>query len=211
MKRIRIGWALCGAMLGMALSAVTAFAAPQAAATHVGGDQQTVSATRGDRTVIKLLDPYVVRTADGALALQAPSSVSAAVGAATIAKVQSGLAYVNGEIRAGRLAATADHRLYDPSSKALSVQGGWTGLRWYWWGFDMYLSEYYTQKFEAALMIGTGILALCMAIPAIANQAACAGLGAACVLLGGWMWWVDNGNGDVFEKAWWSIGTFYGQ
>jgi hypothetical protein len=161
--------------------------------------------------IIQLLDPYVIRLADGTLTLNAPASVVRTVGTATMGRIASGMALVNGEIRAGRLVATADHRLYDPRNSTLSVQGGWTGLHWWWGGLDIYLSEYYTQKFMAALAIGVGVLGLCVAIPALANQAACAILAALLAIFGGIIWFIDNGNGIVLEHTWWNSNGIWAQ
>lgn len=203
-RRIMIGWAVVGAFMALALGGATAFgASPPAPAPVVSATNQAAAEAQHAQHIINLLDPYVVRSGDGTLALNAPSSVSSKVGAATMNRVRSGMTLVNGEIRAGRLVATADHRLYDPKNNALSVQGGRTGLRWYWWGFQIFLSEYYTQKFMAALAIGVGVLALCAAIPALANQVACAILAALLAIFAAIVWFIDNGNGVYFTHTYW--------
>jgi hypothetical protein len=203
-KRIMIGWAVVGAFLAIAVSGTTAFgASPPAPAPVANGTYQATAEAQHAQDIINLLDPYVVRVGDGTLALNAPSSVSNKVGAATMNRVRSGMALVNGEIRAGRLVATANHHLYDPKYSALSVQGGWTGVRWYWWGFRIFLSEYYTQKFMAALAIGAGLFALCAAIPALANQVVCGVLAALVAIFAGIIWLVDNGNGVYFTHTYW--------
>jgi hypothetical protein len=203
-QRIMIGWAVVGAFMALALGGTTAFgASPPAPAPLANGLNQGTAEAQQAQLIINLLDPYVVRVGDGTLALNPPSSVSSKVGAATMNRVRSGMAMVNGEIHAGRLVATADHRLYDPKNNALSVQGGWTGVHWYWWGFQIFLSEYYTQKFMAALAIGAGVFALCAAIPALANQVACAILAALLGIFAGIVWFVDNGNGVYFTHTYW--------
>lgn len=209
-QRLMIGWAVVGAFAAMAVAGTTAYgASPPAPAGN--GVYQTSAQVQSAQSVVKLLDPYVVRIDDGTLALNAPSSLTSRIGTATMSQVGSGMALVNGEIRAGRLVATANHRLYDPKAGALSVQGGWTGEHWYWWGIQIFLSEYYTQKFMAALAIGAGVFALCAAIPALANQVACGILSALLAIFAGIIWFVDNGNGVFFTHYWLGGDYVWGQ
>jgi hypothetical protein len=211
-QRIMIGWGVVGAFVAMALAGTTAYGGSPPAAAPVGnGIYQTTTDVNNAQYVINLLDPYVIRVGDGTLALNAPGSVSRRVGAATMNQVRSGMELVNSEIRAGRLVATANHHLYDPNYGALSVQGGWTGLRWYWWGLEIFLSEYYTQKFMAALAIGAGVFAVCAAIPALANQVACGILAGLLAIFAGIIWFVDNGNGVYFVHTWWASDWVYAQ
>lgn len=209
-QRSKIGSAVIVAIAGMTLTATVNAGASAPPARH-SVVQSSGNHHDRDQAIIKLLDPYVVRTDAGTLALNAPQAVTAAIGLATMSKIQSGLAQVNDEIRAGRLVATADHRLHNPNARGLSVQGGWTGLSWQWFGFDMYLSEYYTQKLEAAIAGGVALFGFCMAIPAIANNVACGALAASFALLDAVIWFVDNGNGVIFEYYWWASGTVYAQ
>jgi len=209
-ERIRIGWAVVGAFAVMAVGATTAYG-ESPPAPDANGTYQAPAGVQQSQYAINLLDPYVVRLRDGTLALNAPASVSSKVDAATMKQVRSGMTVVNGEIRAGRLVATANHRVIDPTSTDLNIQDGWTGLRWYWWGVVIYLSEFYTQKFMAALAIGASLFALCAAIPALANQVACGILAALFALLGAIIWFVDNGRGVYFVHHWWGSDWVYAQ
>lgn len=203
---VQVGFSICVAFLVLFLGSVGVSA--DSTTPAVGYDNPRVQTTL---QAVNLLDPYVVRLVDGTLALRAPASVTSRVGVDMLAKLRSGLRVVNQEIKAGHLATTSDHRVYDPKATSLSVQAGWTGVRWQWYGVQIYLNELATQKFEGLVAIGAGAAAICAAIPAIANQVVCAILAALGGILIGVIMWVDNGNGVVITHTWWNDNYIWAQ
>jgi len=155
---------------------------------------------------IALLDRYVVKNADGTLALTAPSQVTGHVGRGDMTLLTNGLAIVNQKIRAGELQVGANHRVFDPKATAFNVQWNWTFRAYYWWGEQDWFSEYWTLKIEAAYNMGAAAAAICAVV---ATALGAAPVGILCGIAAGvlafgaaWMQWADNGGGVVISQTW---------
>jgi hypothetical protein len=205
-QRIMIGWAVVGAFAAMAFGGATAVgASPQAPTPAANGTFPTTAGVERSHDVINLLDPYVLRSADGTLSLQPPPALAKEVGAPAIAELTAGLAGLNVQIRAGKLATTSDHRVYDPAVRSLSVQGGWTGFRYYWWGWQAWLNEFWTQRLLAVIAIGGGLATYCAL--GVATSIPCGAIIAIAATFGGVIWLFDWGNG--ITVVWPYLGGWY--
>jgi hypothetical protein len=205
-------------MLALAPSPASAAGAASPASTKSAFSTRQLQLERqqaAQEQAIRLLQPYVLRAADGTLSLAPPAPVAARVGAGELGYAQSGLELLNSLVRAGELQTTSDLRVFDPRKTSLDVQGGWTGVVWYWWGVQAYLDEYVTQKIEALLSLGAGLSALCAAIATwlggIPITIACGIAGALLAIGSALIQFIDNGNGIVLSWTWWGAFWIYAQ
>lgn len=203
----QLGATITTALMASVLFASAAQAAsPSQAPTRATKQQSVVADGKRYAAEIKLLDPYVVRNADGTLTLAAPAAVTQRVKAGDLATLQAGLADVNGRILAGQLKTTATHQVYDPSYTAFSVQWNWTGQQWHWWGMSYWYSEYWTIRIENYARVVADVAAVCAFIAAVVQAqpvAIICGLAAVLITLTvDWMTAVDRGGGVVLNSTW---------
>jgi hypothetical protein len=141
---------------------------------------------------------------------------AAGSGAARLVKNRSkaGLALINQQIAAGVLAASANHQVYDPKATYLTIQAGWNGIAYQWWGVQYYFDEWRTTHIELALFggaVGAGLCTVILTTLVVSIPWALACAIAAAVLSAGalYMQWVDNGKGDIVNNGfnvWWLSG-----
>src|SRR5215472_9269266 len=101
------------------------------------------------------LDPYVVRAADGTLSLQAPKSVTDRVDPNVLGHLRLNLVGIDSLIRAGKLATTASHQVYEPGRSAgLTIQQPAPGVNvvyFFWWGFELWADHDVSGQIESYL------------------------------------------------------------
>ena len=153
------------------------------------------------QATVNALDPYVVRSGNGTLSLTPPGYVVRELNSTYVAQLQAGLTVLNGQIRAGSLRTTQDHRVYDPTDTSLSIQGGWTGHTYTWWGVRYFLGETNTLHLEGLLTMGASAAAIGAFLCGATGVGALV-FGVIAAVLGfsiGWMMYVDNGNGIIIN------------
>lgn len=94
--------------------------------------------------VIRKLEPSVVRAADGTLTL-ATTATEAGVAQAAFDQVKASMEVTNEGVRAGKLRTTADLQV---RSTVFTAQHNGVIVRW--WGSELHLNGYWTQRLEAA-------------------------------------------------------------
>lgn len=184
-------------------------ATPAASAIPPNYAAQAAQGAR-DQQAIDLATPYVSRNADGTLSLTLPASVQAAIGSSERSRLQADLQGVDGRISAGQLATTASGRVFDPRDSTVSIQGGWTGVGWNWWGVQLFLSHNLVRTIASwaggdAYNAAAGT---CAAVSAYAQQYEAALICGIAWATGGALRnvieWADPGNGVIVSVGYWA-------
>lgn len=138
---------------GMVASVVPAQAAPADGRTvHPGTSGELAAAVR-------LLTPSVSRRADGTFAVHAPARVVAEVGAERFASIDGSVRRVNAMIASGELVSDAGLGVHLADAGALA-RGGVNQLSFHWWGVELDLDSYWTNKLIGAINVGAGASAV---------------------------------------------------
>ncbi|MDD5371596.1 MAG: hypothetical protein PHQ40_21155 [Anaerolineaceae bacterium] len=99
----------------------------------------------------------------------------------------------NARLRAGEFKLSEVHFGLAPQIPAENsaittlTDAGWTGVAIYWWGFEFYFSESWTQVIVNMLWIGDGVAVICTAIAALFGSvpgAVICGLAAGIITIG---------------------------
>ncbi len=157
-KGLLTGAAALAVTAAMVASVVPAQAAPaDAGVAHTRTVQPGASGELA--TAVRLLTPHVRRQADGTFAVRASARVVAEVGAARFAAIDGSMQRVNAMIASGELVSDADLGVRLADGGALA-RGGVNKLSFHWWGVELALDSYWTNKLIAAINAGAGAAAI---------------------------------------------------
>jgi hypothetical protein len=83
----------------------------------------------------------------------------------------------------------------------------WQGFQWQWWGFQIYLNQATTLRFESTIHVAADVGGLIGAVCGASGQVYCGWIGAMIwafgSLLADYMSWVDRGYGVIWNVALW--------
>lgn len=148
------------------------------------------------------LERFVVRRADGTLAFR-PSTTAAAAGVAPAAltSLKASMSHTNKLVRQGVLATTKSLDVY-ATTASYSFQSTYSAWYWRWWGVEVHLSAYWTNKLINALNAGAGIAGLTAILcSATGVCGVVAGVAAAILAIGsGVIGFCSNSRGVVLKK-----------
>ncbi|WP_143047285.1 hypothetical protein [Amycolatopsis xylanica] len=152
--------AVFAAMIGLAVP-ITAEAAPQGSAIVAQSSVRTGQSAELTKAV-EALTPYVHRQADGTFQLVAPDRVVRAVGSSMYTKIAASVQRVNAMIMAGELVSDASLAVRSSNPDALSTRtmDGSNGLSFHWWGIEVDLDSYWTNKLVSVINAGAGAAAV---------------------------------------------------
>ncbi len=143
---------------GVFASVVPAQAAePGADVPHGRAVRQAPARDLGE--AVRLVAPHVTRDEDGTFVVHASPALAAEVGAHRLASIEASVRRVNAMITSGELVSDTGLgvRLADGGA---SLRGGVNKLSFHWWGIELDLSSYWTNKLIGALNAGAGASAI---------------------------------------------------
>jgi hypothetical protein len=108
---------------------------------------------------VRVLAPHVSRRADGTFAMNAPAAAVAEVGPDMFASIGTSVGRVNAMITRGELTSDADLGVHLADADALA-RGGVNKLSFHWWGIEVDLDSYWTNKLVSAINAGAGTAAV---------------------------------------------------
>ena len=147
----------------------------------------------------RALEVYLVRNPDGTMGLNAPRDVVDQLPSRYVRTLSSGLDVLNAKVVAGELQTRSAGAIFDPEADPMTLQGGWTGSGYTWWG------RYYCLSHEDLRALGeypnwiyvATVFAVIAAIPEVGGA-----IDAFVFLYLSWMAWADNGNGSCLNATW---------
>lgn len=200
---------VCGLLILATLFMSSAvYAAPNAS---VSQNDRTKFLEKNNKTkiqmdnAIKTLQPYVSRKSDGTFVLAAPEKVTASLDPAIYCSINNGMAIVNEKIKQGVLETDSKLNVFAKHAK-YSIQE-LNGIYYYWWGYRVYINEYWTRQLIKGLATGAGATWVAAELCAMGIFSAPAdiplGLVAAILATGAAaLDWIDEGYGIYISYFW---------
>lgn len=197
----RLGPATLTLVLSLALL-VTGLALPaRAEPSAVKVVRQMEDKSRDFDTAVHILEKFVVRNDDGTFALNM-SAAKAGVGHGIFSEIVRGMEETNRLVREGLLSTTADLQVY-AAEGAFTPQSTYSAWYWRWWGVEVHISAYWTNKLINALAGGAsiaGIVAIYCAATGVCGVVA--GVAAGLLALGAAViGFCSNSRGVVLKRT----------
>lgn len=114
---------------------------------------------------IAVLNPYIVRNADGSLVLSAPSTVLKTIPSTDLSTLSRSLAITNEGVGAGTLITSTGGLVRPAGVNSLAFQDGSTGVYDHWWGISFCLSHQDMQDAKLGVYSGFLMTVLALAVP----------------------------------------------
>jgi len=165
------------------------------AAARAAGESTAAAASK--------LERFVQRSADGTLVFrQGTSPKAAGVSTQSFRDIRASMTKVNALVESGYLQTTKSLDVY-ATKAAYSLQSVGSAWYWKWWGVEVHLSAYWTNKLISALNVGAGIAgAAAVLCGATGVCGVVAGIIGAFVAIGaGIIGFCSNSRGVVLKKT----------
>ena len=152
----------------LAVSVPASASAPPAAAPAAGQGQ---AHGRAMDVIADKLQPFVQRNADGTFAMGVTEK-RAPVAPADYRALVASMEQTNALVRSGELLTGADLTVYPAEVAAYGMESTGNKVYWHWWGIEIHLTAYWTNKLINAASATGAVAALCAATGVCAGAAA---------------------------------------
>lgn len=145
------------------------------------------------------LESFVEVNADGTFALGVPET-SAPVAPEEYDALVAGMAEINEMIASGELVGTEDLEVYPAEVQAYGMESTGSKVYFHWWGVEVHLSAYATNKVINAASVAGAAAALCATTGWCAPAAAV--FAGAVAIAAGIVGFCSNSRGVVIKRSW---------